>query len=83
LWSPAFQVALAAFGGDRLDFLTAQHPTRVRGPAPAAGVVLSPLRFTTAFGQVSFLEVMGGVGYDAPSLGLSFEARLFEVATLF
>ncbi|HSP78929.1 MAG TPA: hypothetical protein VLQ93_10385, partial [Myxococcaceae bacterium] len=82
-YTPAVLVTLSALLGDRLAFLTPEHPEPVSGPAVALGVNLAPLRFTHEGTQISLLELGVGVGTELPGLGLSFQLGLLEVGVSF
>jgi hypothetical protein len=79
MWSPAAWVSLTGVFGDRLDFLTPEHPVAVAGPALGLGLTLAPARFTLGSAQVSVLELGVGVGTDRPGLGLLYGLTLLEV----
>jgi hypothetical protein len=78
-WSPAALVNLTGVFGDRLDFLTPEHPVAVPGPALGLGLTLAPARFQLGNMQVSVLELGLGVGTDRPGLGLLYGLTLLEV----
>jgi hypothetical protein len=78
-WTPAALVSLTGLFGDRLGFLTPEHPSAVEGPALALGLTLAPARFTLGPAQVSLLELGVGVGTDRPGLGLLYGLTLLEV----
>ncbi|QRN97365.1 hypothetical protein JRI60_51950 [Archangium violaceum] len=78
-WSPAALVNLTGVFGDRLDFLTPEHPVAITGPALGLGVTLAPARFNLGSAQVSVLELGVGVGTDRPGLGLLYGLTLLEV----
>ena len=82
-YTPAVLLNLSALMGDRLAFLTPEHPTPLRGPALALGVSIAPLRFSHERAQVSLLELGVGVGSDLPGLGLSLQLSLLEVGVSF
>jgi hypothetical protein len=77
--TPAVRLEFTGLFGDRLSFLTPDHPTPVGGPALALGVVVAPIRFTVGDTQVSVLELGVGAGTEAPGLGLRFSVNLLEV----
>ena len=78
-WAPAAWVSLTGLFGDRMDFLTPEHPTPVVGPSLGLGLTLAPARFTLGRAQVSLLEFGVGVGTDRPGLGLLYGLTLLEV----
>jgi len=78
-WSPAALVSLTGLFGDRMDFLTPEHPLPIAGPSVGLGLTLAPARFTLGSAQVSLLEVGVGVGTDSPGLGLLYGLTLLEV----
>lgn len=82
-YTPAVLLTLTTFFGDRLAFLTPEHPTPVRSPAMALGVSVAPVRFTHQGLQLSLLELGIGVGSDLPGLGLSYQLGLLEIGTTF
>ncbi|HZH13425.1 MAG TPA: hypothetical protein VE057_03585 [Archangium sp.] len=82
-YTPAVLLTLTSFFGDRLAFLTPEHPTPVGKLAMALGVSVAPLRFTHQGLQMSLLELGVGVGSDLPGLGLSYQLGLLEVGTAF
>jgi hypothetical protein len=78
-WAPAALVSLTGLFGDRLDFLTPEHPVPVAGPSLGLGLTLAPARFTLGGAQVSVFELGVGVGTDRPGLGLLYGLTLLEV----
>lgn len=82
-WTPAVLATLSTVVGDRLTFLTPQHPTPVRGPAVALGLSVAPLRFSEGGLQLSLLELGVGVGSDLPGRGMAWQLGLLEVGTAF
>ncbi|HEX8441993.1 hypothetical protein [Archangium sp.] len=78
-WTPAAWVSLTGLFGDRLDFLTPEHPLPVAGPSLGLGLTLAPARFSLGRAQVSLLELGVGVGTDRPGLGLLYGLTLLEV----
>jgi hypothetical protein len=78
-WTPAAMVSLTGLFGDRLDFLTPEHPLPVEGPSVGVGLTLAPARFALGRAQVSVLELGVGVGTDRPGLGLLYGLTLLEV----
>lgn len=82
-YTPAVLLSLTTVVGDRLTFLTSEHPTPVRHPAMSLGVSVAPLRFTQGGMQLSVLELGVGVGSDLPGLGLTWQLGLLEVGTSF
>ncbi|HYO68056.1 MAG TPA: hypothetical protein VEU33_18455 [Archangium sp.] len=78
-WTPAALVSLTGLFGDRLDFLTPEHPVPVAGPSVGLGLTLAPARFTLGKAQVSVFELGVGVGTDSPGLGLLYGLTLLEV----
>jgi hypothetical protein len=78
-WAPAALVSLTGLFGDRLDFLTPEHPVPVAGPSVGLGLMLAPARVTLGRAQVSVFELGVGVGTDSPGLGLLYGLTLLEV----
>ncbi|KFA91765.1 hypothetical protein [Archangium violaceum] len=78
-WAPAVLLNLSGLFGDRLDFLTPEHPVPVAGPSLGLGLTVAPARFTLGKAQVSVLELGVGVGTDNPGLGLLYGLTLLEV----
>jgi hypothetical protein len=78
-WAPAALVSLTGLFGDRLDFLTPEHPSVSAAPSLGLGVTLAPARFTLGQAQVSLFELGVGVGTDRPGLGLLYGLTLLEV----
>ncbi|MBX5484783.1 MAG: hypothetical protein IRZ16_23415, partial [Myxococcaceae bacterium] len=66
VWIPAVLLTGTVHMGDRLRFLTFEHPTPVVAPATALGVAVAPLRFQLQQAEVSLLEIGAGVGWDFP-----------------
>lgn len=83
LYTPAVLLTASALFGDRLAFLTPEHPTPVRGPAVSVGAVLAPLRFTLGQTQASLLQVGVGVSSELPGLGLAYHLGIAEVGISF
>ncbi|MFY0528917.1 hypothetical protein ACN28I_39080 [Archangium gephyra] len=81
-YTPAVLLNLSTLVGDRLVFLTPQHPTPA-GPALALGVSIAPLRFSHQGTQVSLLELGVGVGTDLPGTGVSWQLGLVEAGVSF
>ncbi|WP_375767655.1 hypothetical protein NR798_39170 [Archangium gephyra] len=81
-YTPAVLLTLSTLMGDRLLFLTPQHPTPP-GPAPVLGVSIAPLRFSHEGTQVSLLELGVGVGSDLPGTGMSWQLGLVEAGVSF
>jgi hypothetical protein len=82
-YAPAALLTLSCFLGERLSFLTPQHPEPVTGPAVAAGLLLAPLRFVHEGTQVSLLQLNVGVGSDLPGLGVGYRVDAVEVGLSF
>jgi hypothetical protein len=82
-YSPAALLTLTTLMGERLSFLTPQHPTRITGPAMALGVTLAPVRFDLQYAQISLLQLGVGVGSDLPGTGLHYSLGLLEVGATF
>jgi|GEM_PF-1711405 len=82
-YTPAALLTLTTLFGSHLSFLSAEHPTPVRGPGVALGVSLAPLRFSRAGMQLSLLELGVGIGNDLPGWGVSYQLGLLEVGTNF
>ncbi|HEX8826385.1 MAG TPA: hypothetical protein VF794_41165 [Archangium sp.] len=78
-WAPAALVNLTGLFGDRMDFLTPEHPSFIGGPSLGLGLTFAPARFTLGRAQVSLLEVGVGVGTDRPGLGLLYGLTVLEV----
>jgi hypothetical protein len=78
--APAALMNLTGLFGDRLGFLTPEHPSPVEGPALGLGLTLAPARFTLGNTQVSLLELGVGLGTDRPGLGLLYGLTLLEVS---
>ncbi|HLM42843.1 MAG TPA: hypothetical protein VK458_03195 [Myxococcaceae bacterium] len=79
VWAPAALVTLTGLLGDRMEFLTPEHPTFRGGPSLGLGLTLAPARFTLGGAQVSLLELGVGVGTDRPGLGLLYGLTVLEV----
>lgn len=82
-WVPSARLTLGALMGDRLSFLTPEHPTPVRGPVLTFGVALAPLRWTNGTTTVSLFELELGLGSDFPGLGLAAGVGLLETSFRF
>lgn len=82
-YAPAVLLTFSTMVGDRLAFLTSEHPTPLGGPTMALGVSIAPLRFTHEGLQLSLLELGVGVGSDLPGWGLSYQLGILEVGTTF
>lgn len=82
-WRPAALLSLTALAGDRLSFLTAAHPTPLKGPAVSLGVSAAPVRFSLGATQLSLLELGVGVGPELPGMGLALHVGLVEVSASF
>jgi hypothetical protein len=85
-YAPAALLTLTTLMGERLSFLTPEHPTRITGPAMSLGITLAPVRFVlpdVPEVQVSMLQLGVGVGSDFPGLGLSYSLGLLEVGAAF
>jgi hypothetical protein len=78
-WAPAALVSLTGLFGDRLDFLTPEHPSVIPGPSLGLGLTLAPARFALGQARVSVFELGVGVGTDRPGLGLLYGLTLLEV----
>ncbi|PTL75148.1 hypothetical protein [Vitiosangium sp. GDMCC 1.1324] len=82
-YAPAALLTLSTLFGERLSFLTPEHPTRISGPGMTLGVTLAPARFDLKSVQVSLLQLGIGAGTDLPGLGLSYSVGLLEVGATF
>ena len=82
-YAPAALLTLTTLMGERLSFLTPEHPTRITGPAMSVGLTLAPIRFDLPQVQFSMLQLGVGVGSDLPGLGLSYSLGLLEVGATF
>ena len=82
-YTPAVLLSLTTVVGDRLIFLTPEHPTPVRLPAMSLGLNVAPLRFTQGGMQLSVLEFGVGVGTNLPGLGVTWQLGLLEAGTSF
>jgi hypothetical protein len=82
-WAPAALLTVSTLFGERLSFLTPEHPTRIPGPAMSVGLTLAPIRFDMQSVQFSLLELGLGVGSDLPGLGLNYSVGLLEVGASF
>ncbi|HVE83284.1 MAG TPA: hypothetical protein VND93_10575 [Myxococcales bacterium] len=83
LYSPFALVTALTLLGDRLTFLTPDHPVPVTGPAVSLGVTVAPLRFVFQGAEVSLLQLGAGLGTDLPGLGISYSLGLMEVGAAF
>lgn len=83
LYAPAALLTLSCLWGERLSFLTPQHPEPVAGPAVMAGLLLAPLRFSYEGAEVSLLQLNVGVGTDLPGMGLGYRVDAVEVGLSF
>ncbi|HZH79606.1 MAG TPA: hypothetical protein VEY88_26530 [Archangium sp.] len=79
IYTPAVLVTLSTFVGDRLTFLTPEHPNVPLVPPYALGLQLAPLRFTYEGMQVSLAEVGIGAGLEFPGVGVAYRLGLLEV----
>jgi hypothetical protein len=79
IYQPAALLTLTTLLGDRLVFMTPEHPVPVQHPAMTLGVSVAPLRFSMGKTQLSLLELGVGVGTEFPGLGLSYRVGLVEV----
>jgi hypothetical protein len=82
-WTPAALLTVTTLFGDRLSFLTPEHPTRIAGPAVSLGATLAPVRFEFESMQLSLLQLGVGAGSDLPGLGLHYSVGLMEVGASF
>ncbi|HLL53533.1 MAG TPA: hypothetical protein VK447_08310 [Myxococcaceae bacterium] len=82
-YNPAVLVTLSGIFGDRLTFLTPEHPVPSYGPTVTLGLTLAPARFTVGSAQVSLLELGLGAGPELPGLGIAIHLRLLEVGAAF
>jgi hypothetical protein len=82
-YAPAALLTLTTLMGERLSFLTPEHPTRITAPAVSLGVTLAPVRFDLPQVQISVLQLGVGVGSDFPGLGLSYSLGILEVGARF
>jgi hypothetical protein len=78
-WRPAALLTLSAFFGERLRFLTDEHPEPVTLPGLALGAHIAPLRFRAASAEVSAFEIGIGAGWDFPGAGLALNLTLLQV----
>lgn len=83
MWAPAALLTVSTLFGDRLSFLTPDHPTRLTGPGMSLGLTLAPVRFALPSVQVSLLQLGVGVGSDMPGLGMYYSVGLMEVGASF
>ena len=83
LYSPAALLTLSTFFGDKLSFVTADHPSVIRAPPIALGFVLAPARFNVAGGQLSVLEFGLGVSPEFPGWGVAYQLNLANVGVSF
>lgn len=79
-WRPAALLTLTTLFGDRLVFLTPDHPNPVTGPAVALGVNIAPARFSAGNTQISVFELGVGLGLELPGVGVSYHVRLLEIS---
>lgn len=79
IYQPAALLTLTTLLGDRLVFMTPEHPVPVQHPAMTLGVSVAPLRFSMGKTQLSLLELGVGVGTEFPGLGVSYRLGLVEV----
>jgi hypothetical protein len=82
-WAPAALLTVSTLFGERLSFLTPEHPARIPGPAVSLGVTLAPVRFDLQSVQFSVLQLGLGAGSDLPGLGLNYSVSLLEVGATF
>ena len=82
-WAPAALLTVSTLFGERLSFLTPEHPTRLAGPAMSVGLTLAPVRFDMQSVQFSLLQLGLGAGSDLPGLGLNYSVGLLEVGATF
>ncbi|MFY0526170.1 hypothetical protein ACN28I_24495 [Archangium gephyra] len=82
-YTPAALMTLTGFLGDRLTFVTPDHPSVNRIPPMALGVLLAPARFTVAGGQLSLLEFGLGLSPEFPGLGVAYQLNLVDVGVSF
>ncbi|QRK05627.1 hypothetical protein JQX13_36565 [Archangium violaceum] len=82
-YAPAALLTVSTLFGERLSFLTPEHPTRISGPGVTVGITAAPVRFDLQSVQVSVLQLGVGVGSDLPGLGLSYSVGLLEVGAAF
>ena len=82
-YTPAALVTLTGFFGERLSFLSSDHPSVNRIPPVALGVLLAPARFTVEGAQLSILEVGVGVSPEFPGAGVAYQLNLIDVGVSF
>lgn len=82
-YTPAALVTFTSFLGDRINFLTPEHPSVNRIPPMALGVLLAPARFTLEGAQLSLLEFGLGVSPEFPGLGMAYQLNLVDVGVSF
>jgi hypothetical protein len=83
LYTPAALLTLTGFLGDRVNFLSSEHPSVIRTPPLAVGVLLAPARFSVAGAQLSLLEFGIGLSPEFPGLGLAYQLNLIDVGVSF
>lgn len=82
-YTPAALATFTGFLGDRLTFLTPEHPSVSRIPPLAVGVLLAPARFTLEGAQLSLLEFGLGVSPEFPGWGVAYQLNLVDVGVSF
>jgi hypothetical protein len=82
-WAPAALLTVSTLFGERLSFLTPEHPARIPGPAVALGLTLAPVRFDVQSVQFSLFQLGIGAGTDLPGLGLHYSLGVLEVGATF
>lgn len=82
-YTPSALLTFTGFLGDRVNFLSAEHPSLIRTPPLALGVLLAPARFTVEGAQLSLLEFGLGVSPEFPGLGLAYQLNVIDVAVSF
>ena len=82
-WNPAAFVTVTCLFGDRLRFLTPEHPTPLTGPTVALGLMAAPLRFHLGNAHATLLAVGVGVGTDLPGVGALYQVTAVEVGAVF
>ncbi|HEX5746345.1 MAG TPA: hypothetical protein VFZ09_08875 [Archangium sp.] len=83
LYSPAALLTLTSFFGERLTFVTVDHPVAIRTPPVALGFLLAPARFNVAGGEISLLEFGLGVSPEFPGWGVAYQLNLVSVGVSF
>jgi len=82
-YTPSALLTFTGFLGDRVNFLSSEHPSVIRTPPLALGVLLAPARFTLEGAQLSLLEFGLGVSPEFPGLGMAYQLNVIDVAVSF